>query len=129
TRNTAVFDQCWRTMRDRYYDERLGNRNWTDVRAKYLDMAAQTPDTEALTTVIQLMLGELNGSHLGFTPSGGAAGGPPGRRGPGPRGTPAPDEPAGGRWSETTAHFGVRFDSAYRGPGLKVRDALPNGPA
>ena len=24
----AAFDLCWRTMRDRFYDGRLGNRNW-----------------------------------------------------------------------------------------------------
>src|SRR5207244_1052001 len=85
------------------------------------------PDTEAITTVVQLMLGELNGSHLGFTPGGGRGG----RGGPGPRGTPAtdPDQPADGRWTETTAHLGIRFDPSFRGRGLKVRDVLPNGPA
>jgi tricorn protease len=126
-KNAAVFDLCWRTMRDNWYDWRLNNRDWSKIRIKYLDAARQTPDTEALTTVVQLMLGELNGSHLGFT----AGSGRGGRGGPGPRGTPAPDpdEPAAGRWSESTVHLGVRFDPSYRGPGLRVRDVLPNGPA
>ena len=53
-------------MRDHWYDERLGNRNWDAVRRKYAD-AAETPDGETLATVVKLMLGELNGSHLGFT--------------------------------------------------------------
>ena len=35
----------------------------------------------------------------------------------------------GGRWSISTAHLGVRFASDYAGPGLKVRDVLPEGPA
>ena len=28
-----------------------------------------------------------------------------------------------------TAHLGVRFDPGYKGPGLKVRDVIPDGPA
>jgi tricorn protease len=28
-----------------------------------------------------------------------------------------------------TPHLGVRFDPQYRGPGLRIRDVLPNGPA
>ena len=57
------------------------------------------------------MLGELNGSHLGFTmgPAIGAA---------------KPTEPR-----DTTAHLGVRFDLSFAGPGLKIRDVLPGGPA
>ena len=55
-------------MRDSYYDERLGNRNWDAIRRKYIDMAAESPDLSTFTIVVDLMLGELNGSHLGFTP-------------------------------------------------------------
>src|SRR5205807_2007876 len=62
-RYAAAFDQCWRTMRDNWYDERLGNKDWDAVRSKYLALAAQAPDVESFTTVVQLMLGELNGSH------------------------------------------------------------------
>ncbi len=106
----AGFDLAWRLMRDHFYDERLGNRNWDAVRRKYADVAATAPDVASLGTVINLMLGELNGSHLGFYPRGAASG-------------------SGEHWRISTAHLGVRFDSDYRGPGLKVRDVLPNGPA
>ncbi len=125
-RYRAAFDLCWRTMRDHWYDDRLGNRNWDAVRRKYADMAAAAPDVETFTTVVQLMLGELNGSHLGFMAG-------PSRDEPAPlprRGLPAdPGEPIpGGRWSVATAHMGLRFDPAHRGPGLKVKDVLPDGP-
>ncbi|MBY0514555.1 MAG: PDZ domain-containing protein, partial [Gemmataceae bacterium] len=60
-------------------------------------------------------------SHLGFTPT--AAGVLFGRRGPGA------EEPAGRGWTPTTAHLGVRFADRFDGPGLKVRDVLPGGPA
>lgn len=77
----AAFDQCWRTMRDRFYDARLGNKNWDEIRRKYSDAAAASVEEGQLATIVSLMLGELNGSHLGFTPSRAGGGGPPGRRG------------------------------------------------
>ena len=42
-RHRAAFELAWRTMRDSFYDERLGNRNWDAVRRKYADMAADAP--------------------------------------------------------------------------------------
>src|SRR5581483_12471776 len=105
-----------------------GNRDWEAVRRKYIGAAAQCPDGESLGTVVNLMLGELNGSHLGFTPlPAGAAGGPPTRRGrPGPA---IGGDPAERGWREETAHLGVRFDPFHHGPGLKVRDVIPDSPA
>ncbi|MHB1424843.1 MAG: S41 family peptidase [Gemmataceae bacterium] len=127
-RNRAAFDLCWRTMRDSWYDERLGNRDWPAIRRKYTDMAAEAPDSEAFTTVVQLMLGELNGSHLGFFPPGTRAYArfmqPPNPTTPNTAGTEL-----GSKWSETTAHLGVRFRPDFEGPGLKIRDVLPGGPA
>lgn len=139
----AAFDQCWRVMRDRYYDERLGNRNWDAIRRKYVDMAAQSPDMESFTTVVHLMLGELNGSHLGFAPSSGRSAPTPDPTpsldgseqapAPPPPAQPAPLPPTlpseRSTWQITTAHLGLRFDPEHRGPGLKVRDVLPDSPA
>jgi tricorn protease len=124
-RHAAIFDECWRVMRDNYYDEKLGNKNWDAIRRKYQDAARNSVDMDALTVVIQLMLGELNGSHLGFMPGIDALpepGTPPGV-------TPEPTGGKDARWSIVTAHLGVRFDPTYGGPGLKIRDVLPNGPA
>jgi tricorn protease len=108
-KHRAAFDLAWSAMRDSWYDERLGNRNWDEIRRKYLD-AATTPDANTLATVINLMLGELNGSHLAFTPR------------------PASTE-ASPTWSPITPHLGLRWDPAHRGPGLKVRDVIAGGPA
>jgi tricorn protease len=120
-RNAAVFDLAWRTMRDRYYDERLGNRDWDKVKAKYIEMAAATHDADSLGTVVNLMLGELNGSHLGFST---------GFRGATQRrGAPVIEEPNAGRWREATGHLGVRFDPDHKGPGLRIRDVIRGGPA
>jgi tricorn protease len=127
----AAFDLCWRTMRDRYYDERLGNRNWDAIRRKYIDVAAQSPDLDTFAIAVDLMLGELNGSHLGFSPQREGSGTGPGP-GPGPRRGPGGASGTGdgpGRWNVVTAHLGVRFEEGYKGPGLKVRDVIPEGPA
>jgi len=106
----AAFDQAWRTMRDRYYDEALGRRNWDAVRRKYRDVAAGCMTPGELSTVINLMLGELNGSHLGFF-AGGRGG--------------APAE----AWRQQTPHLGLRFDESAAGPGLMVRDVIEGAPA
>lgn len=109
----AAFDLCWRAMRDNWYDPAMGNRNWDEVRKKYGPMAAASTDGYTLGMVINLMLGELNGSHLGFS-----------YRGP----ELTPTAPRQG-WTDMTAHIGVRFTSNHKGPGLKVRDVIPKGPA
>ncbi len=138
-RNRAAFELAWRTMRDSYYDERLGNRNWDAIRRKYTDMAAACGDESSLATVVQLMLGELNGSHLGFIPRRESSGGPPAIEPPTippppgtPPATPAPPEATtenASNWNEVTPHLGLRFDAAHKGPGLRVRDIIPGSPA
>ncbi|MCP4609579.1 MAG: hypothetical protein GY845_12785 [Planctomycetes bacterium] len=107
----AAFDLAWRLMRDNFYDENLGNRNWDAIRRKYVEMAAKAVDTDSLSIVMNLMLGELNGSHLGFYARGRAM------------------QLRQQTWNIATAHLGVRFEQDYKGPGLKVKDVLPNSPA
>ncbi len=106
----AGFEKAWVTMREVWYDERMGNRNWDEIRRKYMPVAKELQNIEGLTAIVELMLGELNGSHLGFTASG--------REGREVEG-----------WADETAHLGVRFDPKFKGPGLLVRDVLPDGPA
>jgi len=62
------------------------------------------------------MLGELNGSHLGFM-----SGGRSRSRGGGESATRA--------WSKSTAHFGLRYDLSFKGPGLLVKDVVQSSPA
>jgi tricorn protease len=117
----AAFELAWRHMRDGFYDEKLGNRNWDAIRRKYSDAAAVAPDPDGLATVVNLMLGELNGSHLGYFATTG-------------RVTARPDPGAGPttpatKWNVVTAHLGLRFAADYKGPGLKVRDVVSNSPA
>src|SRR5260221_12628729 len=107
---SAVFALAWRTIRDNYYDDRLGNRDWTKIREKYIGMAADAPDSDTLGTVVNLMLGELNGSHLGFYP---------GIRDISQRRQAGPtDDPPACRCRGATAHLCLRLDPDHKGPGL-----------
>ncbi len=106
------FKTAWRYMRDKFYSsELLKKANWDTMLDKYLDKAINSPDNQTFGRVINLMLGELNASHMGFT----AANDNNWR--------------SDDRWHENTAHFGARYDYSYKGPGLKIRDILPDSPA
>jgi tricorn protease len=107
------FNAAWLAMNEIWYDPAMGNKNWEDVRRKYVDAASKAFDERGLSEIIELMLGELNGSHLGFTPS--------------TSDTPEPETPR--KREHPTAHLGARFDPSYLGPGLKVRDVLPESPS
>ena len=112
-RHRAGFETAWRIMRDWWYDNNYGNHNWNQVRRKYADAAASAGNATTLARVVQLMLGELNGSHLGFYPRSGLESRVEG----------------GDEWRPATAHLGVRFDNRFKGPGLKIKDIVPEGPA
>lgn len=62
----AVFDEVWRTVRDHFYDPKLGGLDWPGVRARYLPQAAAASSDEGLCAVINAMLGELRASHTQF---------------------------------------------------------------
>lgn len=107
-----AFDQAWRAMRDRFYDENLNDRDWPAVRAKYRPVVAQCLAREEFSEVVNMMLGELNASHLGHR--GGT--------------DPLPVFRPGGRWTPTTYHLGLRFAAGHPGPGLKVESVIPRSP-
>ena len=108
-RSAVAFDEAWTLMRDYYYDESMGGTDWQAMRTKYRPLAAQAATGDELESVIDAMLGELNGSHLGFSST---------RRG---------WRKAG--WKPTTLHLGVRFDRDDGGEGLLVSEVIPDGPA
>jgi len=107
-----VFDQGWRAMRDRFYDEAYNNKDWYAMRAKYRPMAAECLGVAEFSQLMNMMLGELNASHMGHR--GGS--------------DPLPAFDAQNEWSPTTYHLGLRFDSSVDGPGLVVQSVIPGGP-
>lgn len=63
-----VFNQAWSYIRDFFYDSNYHGADWQAVKAEYepLVEGAGTPDE--LRRLLQLMVGELNASHLGAAP-------------------------------------------------------------
>ncbi|HSH44535.1 MAG TPA: S41 family peptidase, partial [Longimicrobiales bacterium] len=100
----VVFDQAWTYMRDHFYDTDMHGADWPAVRSTWEPRvrAAQTP--QELERLMNLMLGELNASHLGHT---------------------VPTDR-----SARTGRLGLRFDpAALAGGRYVVTEALELGPA
>src|SRR5262245_20761371 len=99
-----IFEQSWRALSDNFYDAGFHGADWNKIRAKYRPLVHHCALKEDLFSLIYLMLGELNASHLGISNNLGGA-------------------------DQTTAGLGLIFDDAYPGPGLKIADILKGGPA
>ena len=107
-RHECAFDLAWRHMRDVFYDASMAGKDWLAMRAKYRPLAASCATRDELAHLVNLMLGELNASHMGFRALGGAW------KRPG--------------WVPQTGHLGLRFDRSASGPGLLVRHVVRDGP-
>ncbi len=107
-----VFDQGWRAMRDRFYDEAYNNKDWYAMRAKYRPMAAECLGSAEFSELMNMMLGELNASHMGHR--GGT--------------DPLPDFDPQNEWAPTTYHLGLRFKMNGEGPGVVVESVIPGSP-
>lgn len=108
-----AFDQAWRAMRDRFYDPSMNHRDWKRIRERYRPVAAQCLGASQFSHLMNMMLGELNASHMGHS---GARDG-------------APSMERSGRWEPRTHHLGLRFDAGADGPGLLVESVIPKSPA
>jgi carboxyl-terminal processing protease len=62
----ATFEEVWRTVRDRFYDQHLHGLDWSAVRERYLPDATRAGSEEALAGVINSMLSELHASHTRY---------------------------------------------------------------
>lgn len=66
-----IFDECWRLLRDRFYDPTFRGLDWNAVRARFAAPVAGAQTTGELHEIIRLMIGELRASHLGIGGGGG----------------------------------------------------------
>ena len=62
-----VFEEAWRTMRDGYYDPKFNGHDWNKLRAKYRDRCVYASTSVDFRDMFNLLLGEINSSHVGFT--------------------------------------------------------------
>lgn len=100
------FDQGWTYMRDHFYDPDLHGADWNAVRASFAPQIAGAATRAEYSRLMNMMLGELNGSHLGHSYNADRSG-------------------------SSTGVLGLRFDAAeYTDNGrLRVTEVVPLGPA
>jgi len=102
-----VFRQGWRYLRDNFYDDKYHGVDWNAVKNTYEPLIAASRNPEEVRRLMNMMVGELNASHLGV--SGGTT--PP--------------------TATTVGKLGVRFDqNEYETNGrLKVTEIIALSPA
>lgn len=103
---TEVFEQAWKLQRDNFYDEKFHGVDWQKVHDDYAPYFAGARTPDEVRRLLNLMVGELNASHLGAS---------------------AP--PSGAQ--SMTGKLGLRFDRAeYERSGkLRISEVIPLGPA
>lgn len=106
----AAFEQGWGEMRDGFYDADYHGADWPRVRDTFRPYIAGARTRAEFNRLMNMMLGELNASHLGHS----------GRTGP----------PQGGSGVQT-GRLGLRFDRmAVEADGrFEVSEVVPLGPA
>lgn len=58
-----IFNECWRQMRDFFYDPEMHGVDWKAMRQKYAPLVPHVNHRADLTYVIGEMIGELNAGH------------------------------------------------------------------
>ena len=64
---TQIFEEAWRTIRDGYYDPNFHGYNWSKLHDKYKERCVYASTNNDFRDMFNLMLGELNSSHMGLT--------------------------------------------------------------
>jgi tricorn protease len=58
-----IFNECWRQMRDFFYDPNMHGVDWKAVRDRYAPLVKHVNHRADLTYIIGEMIGELNAGH------------------------------------------------------------------
>lgn len=66
-----IFKQGWRYLRDNFYDDKYHGADWNAVYQTYEPLVKEARNIDETRRLMNLMVGELNASHLGV---GGASG-------------------------------------------------------
>ncbi|MGH7552090.1 MAG: S41 family peptidase, partial [Longimicrobiales bacterium] len=68
-----IFDESWRVMKYRFYDEKMHGKDWNAIRSVYEPLLRHVGTYEDVYDLANQMIGELNASHVGVS-------GPPSRQ-------------------------------------------------
>ena len=61
-----IFHELWRALDQGFYDPNFHGDDWTALREKYRPWVMQASTMRDFQDMVNLMLGELNASHMGF---------------------------------------------------------------
>ena len=61
-----IFEEGWRALNEGFYDPEFHGRDWEALREKYKPIALSASTKEDFQYVYNLMLGQLNASHMGM---------------------------------------------------------------
>ncbi|MGN0855072.1 MAG: S41 family peptidase [Kiritimatiellia bacterium] len=111
-----AFRSAWARIRDIYYDPATHGVPWPAIGERFLEPARHAPSYSVFIRVMNMVLGELDSSHLGFYPNDNS------------NREWARKTPMAG-WNEQTAHLGLRFAGQGAPDGWVVKDVIPGGPA
>jgi tricorn protease len=70
-----LFEEAWRVMKYRFYDEKMHGKDWAAIKARYKPLLRFAGTNEDVYDLANEMIGELNASHTGVS-------GPPTRQMP-----------------------------------------------
>ena len=99
-----IFEHAWRQVKRKFYDKNLHGVNWNAMKNNYAAFLPSINNNHDFAELLSEMLGELNASHTG-----------------------ARYRPQGGN-GDSTASFGLLYDTKFDGPGLKVAEVIDRGP-
>ena len=60
-----IFKEGWRYLRDHFYDENFHGVDWNAVYKTYEPLIADAQNSDEVSRLMSMMVGELNASHLG----------------------------------------------------------------
>jgi len=66
-----VFEEAWRVMKYRFYDENMHGYDWGAIKAEYKPYLEYVGENQDLYDLANEMIGELNASHTGVSGSSG----------------------------------------------------------
>ena len=60
-----LFEESWRVMKYRFYDEKMHGKDWDAIKARYKPLLPYVGTNEDVYDLANEMIGELNASHTG----------------------------------------------------------------
>ncbi|NCO63541.1 MAG: PDZ domain-containing protein, partial [Flavobacteriia bacterium] len=64
--SNQIFEEGWKAINDGFYDPNFHGQNWDSLKKKYKPLAMKASTRTDFQNIFNLMLGQINASHMGF---------------------------------------------------------------